>query len=128
GAVRLLERDGEVAAGILDDRRQRRLGTQCLDLEGLHRIEEGRRSAYRLRRRLEREIRLLSLPGLPPALGDARAVLGESEQLLGLRGVRLHLGERLSGIANREPFDGFTGMWDASAQARGIRSHAGDDL
>ena len=126
--MRLLERDDEVAAGVLDDRRQRGLGPQRLDLEGLHRVEERRRPAHRFGRCLEREIGLLALPGLPAALGHARAVLGESEQLLGLGGVGLHLGERLGRVAGREPFDGVAGVGDAGAEARGIRSHAGDDL
>ena len=126
--MRLLERDDEVAAGVLDDRRQRGLGPQRLDLEGLHRVEERRRPAHRFRRCLEREIGLLTLPGLPPALGHAGAVLGESEQLLGLGGIGLHLGERLGRVAGREPFDGVAGVGDAGAEQRGIPSHAGDDL
>ena len=126
--MRLLERDDEVAAGVLDDRRQRRLGPQRLDLEGLDRVEQRRRSAHGLGRCLEREIGLLALPGLAPALGHAGAVLGESEQLLGLGGVGLDLGERLGRIAGGEPVDGVAGVRDAGAEARGIRSHAGDDL
>ena len=99
---------------------KRGLGPQRLDLEGLDRIEQGRRSAHRFGRGLEREIGLLALPGVAPALGDARAVLGESEQLFGLCGVGLDLGERLGRVAGGEPFDGVAGVRDASAKARGI--------
>ena len=126
--MRLLERDGDIPAGILDDRRQGGLGPQRLDLEGLHRVEQGRRSAHRFGRGLEREIGLLALTGVAPALGDARAVLGESEQLLGLCGVGLDLGERLGRIAGGEPFDGFAGVRHANSKALGIGPDAGDDL
>ena len=126
--VGLLERGGEVATGLLDERGQRGLRSQRLDLEGFHRIEEGRCSAHRCNGCLERDARLLALTGRAPPLGHAHAVLGEPEQLIGLRNVGLHVDERLSRIPGGEAIDGLARVWDAGAQTLGVGSHAGDDL
>ena len=104
------------------------LRSQRLDLEGLHRIEQRRCSAHRFSGCLERDVRLLALTGRTPPLGHAHAVLGESEQLIGLRRVGLHVDERLPRIAGGEAFDGLAGVRDASAQTLDVGSHAGDDL
>ena len=124
----LFERGREVPTGLVDERGQRGLRSQRLDLEGLHGIEQRRRSAYRFNGCLERDARLLALPGRTPPLGHAHAVLGESEQLIGLGGVGLYSDERLPRIAGGEPFDGLAGVWEASAQTLDVGSHAGDDL
>ena len=124
----LLERGGEVATGRLDERGQRGLRSQRLDLEGLHRIEEGRCSAHRCNGCLERDVRLLAQTGRTPPLAHAHAVLGESEQLIRLRNVGLHVDKRLLRIAGGEAVDGLAGVRDASAQTLGVRSYAGDDL
>ena len=69
-APRVRARRDEVAAGVLDDGGERRLGAQRLDLERLDRVDEGRGAPRRLGGRLEREVRLLALSRLAPARGE----------------------------------------------------------
>ncbi len=127
GAWRL-ERHGEVPTRLLDDRRQRGLGPQGLDLEGLHRVEHRRCSAHGFNGCLERDIRLIARSRLAPPLRHAQAVLRESEQLLGLRKVGLDLDERLPRIADDEAFDGLADVRDASFQTLDLGAQTGDDL
>lgn len=55
-------------------------------------------------------------------------MLGESEQLLGLRGIRVHLCERLWRIPGGEPVDRVASVRDARAQQLDVSSYTGDDL
>lgn len=59
----LFECRREITTGLHDEGVQRGLRSQGLDLEGLHRIEEGRRSAHRFEGCLERDARPLALTG-----------------------------------------------------------------
>ena len=128
GGLGLSEGDHEVAAGVLDDRGERGLGAQRLDLERLDGVEQRLGAAHRLGGRLECHVRLLALPGLAAPLGDAGAVLGEAEQLLRLGRVRVDLRERVRRVADRQALDGRAGIGEAQSQASGIRSHPRDDL
>ncbi|WP_165391213.1 hypothetical protein [Agromyces ramosus] len=71
---------------------------------------------------------MLAVSSHTAALGHAGAVLGESEQLIGLGDVAVHVGERRSCIAGGEVVDGRAGVRDTAAKRRGIRSHSSDGL
>ncbi len=126
--ARLGERSGEVAAALLGERSERGFGVQCLNLEGVHRVEERRGSAQRCSGCLERDVRVLALPGLAPPLGHADAVLGESEQLSGIRWVGLDAYECPTRITGGEPLEGLASVWNSCAQPLDIGAHAGVGL
>ncbi|WP_159605711.1 hypothetical protein [Agromyces humi] len=71
---------------------------------------------------------MLALSSHASALGHAGAVLGESEQLIGLGNNAVHVGERLRCIAGSEVVDGRAGVWDERAEHRDIRPHHSNGL